>query len=114
REHGTIEHLLVMPVTPFEIMTSKIWSMSIVVLVASGLALVFVIQGLLSVPINGSIALFMVGAALDIVAMTCMGIFLATIAGSMPQFGLLLMMVLLPLQVLSGGVTPRESMPLAI
>ncbi|WFP78057.1 ABC transporter permease [Mesorhizobium sp. WSM4906] len=114
REHGTIEHLLVMPVTPFEIMTSKIWSMGIVVLVASGLALVFVIQGLLSVPINGSIALFMVGAALDIVAMTCLGIFLATVAGSMPQFGLLLMMVLLPLQVLSGGVTPRESMPLAI
>ncbi|RWM22737.1 ABC transporter permease [Mesorhizobium sp.] len=114
REHGTIEHLLVMPVTPFEIMTSKIWSMGIVVLVASGLALVFVIQGLLSVPINGSVALFMVGAALDIFAMTCLGIFLATVAGSMPQFGLLLMMVLLPLQVLSGGVTPRESMPLAI
>ncbi|RUU51573.1 ABC transporter permease [Mesorhizobium sp. M2C.T.Ca.TU.002.02.1.1] len=114
REHGTIEHLLVMPVTPFEIMTSKIWSMGIVVLVASGLALVFVIQGLLSVPINGSVALFMMGAALDIFAMTCLGIFLATVAGSMPQFGLLLMMVLLPLQVLSGGVTPRESMPLAI
>lgn len=29
----------------------------------------------------------------------------------MPQFALLLMMVLLPLQVLSGGMTPRESMP---
>jgi ABC-2 type transport system permease protein len=114
REHGTIEHLLVMPVTPLEIMTSKIWSMGIVVLLASGLSLVFVIQELLAVPINGSIALFMVGAALDIVAMTCLGIFLATVAGSMPQFGLLLMMVLLPLQVLSGGVTPRESMPLAI
>jgi ABC-2 type transport system permease protein len=29
----------------------------------------------------------------------------------MPQFGLLLMLVLLPLQMLSGGSTPRESMP---
>jgi ABC-2 type transport system permease protein len=29
----------------------------------------------------------------------------------MPQFGLLLMLVLLPLQILSGSVTPRESMP---
>jgi ABC-2 type transport system permease protein len=111
REHGTIEHLLVMPVTPFEIMTSKIWSMGLVVLVASGLALVLVVQWLLAVPINGSVALFMVGAALDIFAMTCLGIFLATVAGSMPQFGLLMMMVLLPLQLLSGGVTPRESMP---
>ncbi|SDA69669.1 ABC transporter permease [Mesorhizobium qingshengii] len=111
REHGTIEHLLVMPVKPFEIMMSKVWSMGLVVLVASGLSLVFVVQGLLSVPTNGSALLFMTGATLDIFAMTCLGIFLATIAGSMPQFGLLLMMVLLPLQLLSGGVTPRESMP---
>lgn len=44
-------------------------------------------------------------------AMTSMGIFLATIAGSMPQFALLMMLVLLPLQVLSGAMTPRESMP---
>jgi len=111
REHGTIEHLLVMPVTPTEIMVSKIWSMGLVVLVASGLSLVLVVQGLLSVPIEGSIALFMLGAALQLFATTSMGIFLATVAGSMPQFGLLLMLVLLPLQVLSGGVTPRDSMP---
>mgnify|MGYP000505862734 CR=1 FL=1 len=30
---------------------------------------------------------------------------------SMPQFGLLMMLVLLPMQMLSGGATPRESMP---
>jgi len=111
REHGTIEHLLVMPVTAFEIMVSKVWSMGLVVLVAAALCLVFVVQGVLAVPTNGSLALFLAGAALDIFAMTCLGIFLATIAGSMPQFGLLLMMVLMPLQLLSGGVTPRESMP---
>jgi ABC-type multidrug transport system, permease component len=39
REHGTIEHLLVMPVTPLEIMLSKIWSMGVVVLVASSFSL---------------------------------------------------------------------------
>ncbi|MDD3814208.1 MAG: ABC transporter permease [Desulfocapsaceae bacterium] len=111
REHGTIEHLLVMPVTPFEIMTSKVWSMGLVVLVASAFALVFVVQGLLAVPIEGSLALFLVGTALHLFATTSMGIFLGTIARSMPQFGLLLMLVLLPLEMLSGGVTPRESMP---
>lgn len=111
REHGTVEHLLVMPVTPFEIMASKVWAMALVVLVAAALSLAFVVQGLLSVPIEGSIALFLTGAALQLFATTSMGIFLATIAHSMPQFGLLLMMVLLPLQILSGGVTPRESMP---
>jgi ABC-2 type transport system permease protein len=111
REHGTIEHLLVMPVTPTEIMVSKIWSMGLVVLLATALAVVFIIQGALSVPIQGSIGLFLAGAALHLFATTSLGVFLATVAGSMPQFGLLLMLVLLPLQVLSGGVTPRESMP---
>jgi ABC-2 type transport system permease protein len=36
---------------------------------------------------------------------------MGTIARSMPQFGLMSILVLLPLQILSGGVTPRESMP---
>ncbi|MEP9356504.1 ABC transporter permease [Xanthobacter sp. KR7-65] len=111
REHGTIEHLLVMPVTPTEIMVSKIWSMGLVVLVATAFSMTVVVQGFLGVPIQGSLALFLLGTALQLFATTSLGIFLATIAGSMPQFGLLLMMVLLPLQVLSGGVTPRESMP---
>ena len=111
REHGTVEHLMVMPVTPFEIMSSKVWAMALVVLVAAGLSLALVVEGLLMVPIEGSIALFLGGTALHLFATTSMGIFLATIARSMPQFGLLLMLVLMPLQILSGGMTPRESMP---
>ncbi|MEQ4541070.1 ABC transporter permease [Halomonas desiderata] len=111
REHGTVEHLLVMPVTPLEIMLSKVWSMGIVVLTASAFALVAVVQWLLAVPIQGSLGLFLLGTALHLFATTSMGIFLGTIARSMPQFGLLLIMVLLPLQLLSGGMTPRESMP---
>ncbi len=114
REHGTIEHLLVMPVTPFEIMASKVWSMGLVVLAASALSLVFVVQGLLQVRIEGSVPLFLFGAALCLFATTSMGIFMATIARSMPQFGLLVILVMLPLQVLSGGLTPRESMPQAV
>jgi len=111
REYGTIEHLLVMPVTPLEIMISKIWSMGLVVLVASAVAIAVVVQGLLSIPIAGSLLLFMSGAALMLFATTSLGIFLATIAGSMPQFGLLLVLIILPLQMLSGTITPRESMP---
>jgi len=111
REHGTIEHLLVMPVTPSEIMLSKVWSMGLVVLLAAIVALVFVVQGALRVPVQGSVALFIVASALHLFATTSMGIFLATLARSMPQFGMLLVLVLLPLQLLSGGATPRESMP---
>lgn len=111
REHGTIEHLLVMPVSPTEIMLAKVWSMGLVVLVASSFSLIFVVRGALHVPIEGSIGLFIIGTSLHLFATTAMGIFLATLARSMPQFGMLLILVLLPLQMLSGGTTPRESMP---
>ncbi|PZP31579.1 MAG: hypothetical protein DI603_12030 [Roseateles depolymerans] len=111
REHGTIEHLLVMPVTPAEIMLAKVWSMGAVVLGAVAVSLGLIVQGALHVPIQGSVALFMAAAALHLFATTSMGIFMATVARSMPQFGMLLILVLLPLQLLSGGSTPRESMP---
>ena len=114
REHGTIEHLLVMPVTPFEIMTSKIVSMGLVVLLASSFSITVVVHWILGVPILGSIPLFIAATVLHLFATTCMGIFLATTAGTMPQFGMLLVLVLMPLQMLSGATTPRESMPEAI
>jgi ABC-2 type transport system permease protein len=44
-------------------------------------------------------------------ATTSLGIFLATLARSMPQFGMLVILILIPLDILSGGMTPRESMP---
>ncbi|WP_395504315.1 ABC transporter permease [Ectopseudomonas hydrolytica] len=111
REHGTVEHLLVMPVTPLQIMLAKVWSMGLVVLTAAALSLLLVVQGWLQVPIEGSLALFLAGAALHLFATTSMGIFFGTVARSMPQLGLLIILVLLPLQILSGGTTPRESMP---
>ena len=111
REHGTIEHLLVMPVTPGQIMLAKVWATGLVVLAVTAASLVFVIQGVLAVPIQGSILLFLVCVTLHLMATTSMGIFMATVSRSMPQFGLLLILTLLPLQMLSGGMTPRESMP---
>jgi ABC-2 type transport system permease protein len=111
REHGTIEHLLVMPVTPTEIMLAKVWAMAFVVLIASSLSLNGVVRGLLGVPIEGSLWLFFFGVSLHLFATTSMGIFMATLARTMPQFGLLIILVMMPLQMLSGGMTPRESMP---
>ncbi|GKT02102.1 ABC transporter permease [Acidovorax sp. SUPP3434] len=111
REHGTIEHLLVMPVTPLEIMMAKVLAMGLVVLTSAALSLQFVVRGLLDVPVQGSVVMFFAVAALHLFATTSLGIFMATIARNMPQFGMLVVLVLLPLQMLSGGSTPRESMP---
>lgn len=111
REHGTIEHLLSMPISPLEIMAAKVWANGLVVLATAALSLNFVVRGLLAVPISGSVLLFFSGALIYMFAVTSMGIFLGTVARSMPQMALLFMLVVLPLEILSGGMTPRESMP---
>ena len=111
REHGTVEHLLVMPVTPADVMLAKIWANGLVIVVAALLSLVFVVEGLLEVPIQGSLALFIIGAVVYQFSVTALGILLATFTTSMPQFGLLVMPVLVIMNLLSGSTTPMESMP---
>jgi ABC-2 type transport system permease protein len=81
REHGNIEHLLVMPLQPYELMLAKVWANGLVVVVA---------------------------------AMASLGIMLATLVRSMPQFGLLAFPVFIIMNLLSGGNTPLESMPVAL
>jgi ABC-2 type transport system permease protein len=111
REHGTMDHLLVTPVTPFEIAMSKIWANGLVILVAAGLSLYLVVRGVLGIPIAGSIPLFLFGVAIYLFFATAIGVFLGTIARSMPQLGLLFLLVFLPMNMLSGSNTPLESMP---
>ncbi|CCB66268.1 MULTISPECIES: ABC transporter permease [unclassified Hyphomicrobium] len=111
REHGTLDHLLVMPLTPFEIAMSKVWANAVVITIAVGLSLFFVVQRLLHIPIAGSIPLFMCGVMIYLFFSTAVGIFLATIARTMPQLGLLYILVAVPLNLLSGANTPLESMP---
>jgi len=114
REHGTLEHLLVMPLSPVEIMLAKVWSNAVIVVVAATLCLIFVIGGLLDTPLRGSLALFTLATFLYVFAVTAIGIFLATIARSMPQLGLLSLPAVFPMVALSGNTTPLDSMPPAI
>jgi ABC-2 type transport system permease protein len=111
RERGTIEHLLVLPIRPSEIAAAKIWSNGSVILAATGLSLMLVVQEALRVPIEGSLTLFLAGTAVYLFATTSLGILLATIANSMPQFALLAIPVFLILNMLSGALSPVESMP---
>jgi ABC-2 type transport system permease protein len=111
REQGTIEHLLVMPLVPTEIMLSKILANGLVILLAAGLSLTVVVDWWMAVPIAGSLTLFLAGAALYCFAVAALGILLGTIANTMGQFGLLAIPILVVMQLLSGSNTPMESMP---
>jgi ABC-2 type transport system permease protein len=111
REHGTLEHLLVMPLGGVEIMLAKIWANALVILVAATVSIFVVVRGVLDVPLSGSIPLFLLGLATYLASLTAIGILLATVARSMPQFGLLSIPVFLVMYMLSGANTPLEAMP---
>jgi len=111
RERGTLEHLMVTPASSVEIMLSKVWSMSLVVFIATGFSLLCMIRWVMAIPIAGSFWLFMLGVVLNLFAMTSLGIFLSCFSRDMPQLGILMILVLMPLQILSGGTTSQDNMP---
>ncbi len=111
REHGTLEHVLTLPVRPSEIMMAKIIANGAVILALTALSVLAVLQGVMGMRIAGSVPLFLLGAALYLFFCASLGIFLGTLSSSMPQFGLLFILTILPMNLLSGGFTPLESMP---
>jgi len=111
REHGTLEHLLVMPLSAFEIAMAKVWANGLMILIATGISLFLVVRMALQVPFAGSIPLWFCGVVLYLFFTTALGIFLGTISRSMAQFALLIIMVVVVMQLLSGGQTPVESQP---
>jgi ABC-2 type transport system permease protein len=111
REHGTLEHLLVMPLTAFEIAMAKVWANGLVILIATAASLFLIVQTVLQVPFAGSVPLWLLGVVLYLFFATALGIYLGTVSRSMAQFALLIILVIVVLMLLSGGSTPVESMP---
>lgn len=111
REHGTLEHLLVMPLSAFEIAMAKVWANGMVILIATGFSLFLIVKTVLQVPFAGSIPLWFCGVVLYLFFTTALGIFLGTISRSMAQFALLIVLVIVLMQLISGGTAPIESQP---
>ena len=111
REHGTIEHLLVMPIGAVEIALAKVLANGAVILVATLVSMELVVRLFLGVPIAGSRGLFALGTVVYLFSTTSLGILIATLARSMPQFGLMSIPVFTTMLLLSGNMTPLESMP---
>jgi ABC-2 type transport system permease protein len=111
KERQTVEHLLVMPLNPFEISLAKVWANSFLIVTGALLSLFFCVKGIVGTPIIGSVPLFFFGTLMYLFAATELGIFIATIAKNLPQVGLLSMPVIVPIAMLAGGTTPLEAMP---
>lgn len=111
REHGTIEHLLVMPITAVEIALAKVWANGLVIVAAFTGSLLFIVEGALDIPVAGSRGLLLFGTTIYVFAAAAIGIFLGTLARTMAQFALLMIMAVMPMMMLSGGMSPVESQP---
>ena len=111
KERGTVEQLLVSPLTPMQIMLSKVVAMTFVILVATAVALFGVMQLAFGVPIRGNIALLFSLTALFIVATAGIGVFAATLTRNQAQVGMMTLLVVAPMLLLSGIFTPLEMMP---
>lgn len=107
RERGMLDYL---PARPPEILLARLWSTGLVVLLAAGLSLAVLARPL---PTD-RLLLLLAGSGLHFLAAAGIGLSVATLAGSMQRFGLLVALVLVPLQLMSGSVTPRDSMPDAL
>ncbi len=111
KERGTAEQLLVSPLTPFQIMISKVLAMTVVILCATAIGLFGVMQPVFGVPIKGSIWLFFTLTALFVVTTACMGLAGATLARNQGQVGMMTLLVAAPMLMLSGITAPMEAMP---
>jgi len=111
KEHGTVEQLLVSPITPFQIMLSKVLAMTLVILAATALAMVTVLKPVFGVPIKGSVSLFFLVTTLYSFTIAGLGLFAATVTKNQAQVGMLALLVISPMLLLSGITTPFEAMP---
>lgn len=111
KEHGTMEQLLVSPLTPVLIMLPKVVAMTFMILGATAVALFGIMQPVFGVPIRGSLVLLFSLTALFIVATAGIGVFASTVTKNQAQVGMMTLLVVAPILLLSGIFTPMETMP---
>lgn len=111
KERGTVEQLLVSPLSPFQVMLSKVLAMVIVMLVGTAFSLFVIMQPLFDVPLRGSLTLFFTLTALYAFATAGIGMLAATFSKNTGQLGMLLVLIIFPTLLLSGLWVQLESMP---
>jgi ABC-2 type transport system permease protein len=111
KERGTVEQLLVAPLSAFQIMFPKVLAMTTVILIGCAISLTVVITGIFHVPIKGSLTLFFAVTALYVFTTAGLGLFISTIARNLAQVGMMTVLVFTPMLFLSGAWTPPEAMP---
>jgi ABC-2 type transport system permease protein len=112
RERGTLEQLIVTPVTRAGLMLGKILPFVIVGYVQLTVILLLG-RFVFDVPLRGSLLLLYASTAPFIMASLALGLFISTAVKTQIQAMQLSFLVILPSVLLSGFMFPREAMPVA-
>lgn len=111
KERGTIEQLLVSPLSPSQVMLAKTISMTMVTLLGTAVAYFGIMSPVYGVPARGSLTLFFGLTALYAFTTAGLGLVAATFTRRTGQVGMLTLLIVMPVVMLSGIRTPWESMP---
>lgn len=111
KERGTVEQLLVSPLTPLEIMLPKVLAMTLVILIGVTLTVFGVLGPVFDIPFRGNMLLFYVLTAIYVFSTAGFGLAISTVVNNLAQVGLMVIMLLAPMLLLSGAFVPPEAMP---
>ena len=110
REIGTFEQLLVSPLTPWEIMIGKAFTVVLLTSLTAGM-LTVVIQFFFGITLKSSIGLYFVSIETFLLSVVGIGLFISSLSMTQQQAILGAILVLPPSIMLSGFATPIENMP---
>ena len=113
RERGTLEQLIVTPVSRMSLILGKIIPYAVIG-VGQAVTVLLLMRFVFGVPIAGDVALLMSLSVLFLLPALALGILLSTIAANQAQAMQLTFLILLPSVLLSGFAFPRETMPFPI
>jgi ABC-2 type transport system permease protein len=92
-------------------MLPKVLAMTMAILCATAVALFGVIRPVFGVPFKGSVVLFFALTALFVFTTAGMGLAAATLTRNQAQVGMMTLLVVAPMLMMSGLMTPMEAMP---
>lgn len=114
KERGTVEQLLVSPLSPLQVMLPKVLAMTAVIVAGAAIGLGAILETIFDVPLKGSLWLFFAITTLYVVSLSGLGLLVATMTRNLAQAAMLAILILAPMLFLSGLWTPPEAMPLVM
>lgn len=111
KEYGTIEQIMISPLSIQKLLLMKVIAASIFLLSMIGFSYEFVLSLWLGFRLKGTILEFLLISLIYSFATTGLAFIIASIAKRLSQIGLLTMAIFAPMLLLSGGWVPPESLP---